>query len=94
MLRDCLIPSRVVRAFMNLDVNWGPLSEMMCVGSPKRLYRFWWMRCVVPSASMVFVQGARITPFVASWSAMTMSASKPLDGGRSVMKSTEVVSNG
>ena len=52
------------------------------------------MRCVVPSASMVFVQGARITPFVASWSAMTMSASKPLDGGRSVMKSTEVVSNG
>ena len=52
------------------------------------------MSCVVPNASMVFVHGERITPFVASWSAMTMRESKPLDGGRSVMKSIVVVSNG
>ena len=88
------MPVSRVSSWKTLAENWGPLSEMMRVGSPKRLYRFWWMRCVVPSASMVFVQGARITPFVASWSAMTMRESKPLDGGRSVMKLIVVVSNG
>ena len=52
------------------------------------------MSCVVSDVSMVFVHGERITPFVASWSAMTMRESKPLDGGRSMMKSIVVVSNG
>ena len=42
-------------------------------------------------ALMVFMQGERITPFIVSWSATTIRASKVLphrsvDGGRSVMK--------
>ena len=52
------------------------------------------MSCVVPNVSMVFMHRERITPFVASWSAITMRESKPLDGGRPVMKSIVVVSNG
>ena len=49
--------------------------------------------------SMVFVQGERITPFVVSWSAMTIRASKVLphqlvDGGRSVIKSIITISKG
>ena len=51
------------------------------------------MSCVVPNVSMVFVHRERITPFVVLWSAMTMRESKPLDRGRSIMKSIVVVSN-
>ena len=43
---------------------------------------------------MVLLHGARITPFVESWSAMTMRESYPCDSGRSVMKSIEVVWKG
>ena len=49
---------------------------------------------VVPIASMVFVQGARIIPLVESWSATTMRVSLPPDGGRSVMKSMVTVVKG
>ena len=50
-------------------------------------------------ASMVFMQGERITPFIVSWSATTIRASKVLphrsvDGGRSVMKSIVAISKG
>ena len=43
----------------------------------------------IPAASMVFWQGARITPFIRPWLTMTMTESKPAKGGRSVMRSTE-----
>ena len=42
-----------------------------------------------PAASMVFEQGMRITPFVRPWSTTTINESCPLDGGRSVIRSTE-----
>ena len=38
---------------------------------------------------MVLEQGMRITPFVRLWSTMTINESCPLEGGRSVMRSTE-----
>ena len=41
-----------------------------------------------PVASMVFEQGMTITPFVRPWLAMTINESCPLDGGRSMMRST------
>ena len=49
--------------------------------------------------SLVFVQRERIIPFVASWSATTIKASKVLphwsvDGGRPVMKSIITISKG
>ena len=38
-------------------------------------------------ASMVLLQGSKITPFEDPWSTMTMMESKPSEIGRSVMKS-------
>ena len=43
---------------------------------------------------IVFVQVQEITPFVRSWSAMTMIELYGPDGGRSVMKSMEQVLKG
>ena len=43
---------------------------------------------MTPLASIVFEQGARITPFVRPWSTTTIKESKLLDGGRSVIRST------
>ena len=40
-------------------------------------------------ASIIFEQGARITPFVRPWSSMTIKESNPLDRGRSVIRSPE-----
>ena len=42
---------------------------------------------LVPGASIVLLQGSKITPLVDSWSTMTIIESNPLDVGRSVMKS-------
>src|ERR1700709_163753 len=47
-----------------------------------------------PSEVMVFLQGERITPLVSPWSTVTMTESKPLQGGRSVMRSTEIWEKG
>ena len=44
---------------------------------------------VIPTASMVLEQGARITPFVRPWSTMTITESKLEETGRSVMRLTE-----
>ena len=44
---------------------------------------------VIPAMSMDLEQGVRITPFVRPWSTMTMIESKPKEGGRLVMRSTE-----
>ena len=52
----------------------------------KTLLRKTW---AIPAASMVFEQEVRITPFVNPWSTMIMTESWPLEGGRSVMRSTE-----
>ena len=59
---------------------------------PNRLYTESWSSSsfVVPIALVVFVQAQNITP---SWSAKTMIESYGLDGGKSVMKSMEQVSN-
>ena len=42
-----------------------------------------------PTASIFLLQGQRITPFISPWSTMTMTESKDLLGGRSVIRSTE-----
>ena len=38
---------------------------------------------------MVFEQGMRITPFIRPWSTMTINESCLLEGGRSVIRSTD-----
>ena len=47
-----------------------------------------------PAASIVFEQGMRITPFVRLWLTTTINESCPLEGGRSVTRSTESCLNG
>ena len=48
----------------------------------------------IPVASMVFRQGARITPFIRPWSTTTITESKLEEEGRLVMRSTESCLNG
>jgi hypothetical protein len=48
----------------------------------------------MPSDVMVFLQGERITPFISPWSTMTMTESKPLDSGKSVIRSMEICEKG
>src|SRR5271156_623559 len=49
---------------------------------------------LVPIASMVLLQGSRITPFVDPWSTTTIMESKPSDSGRSVIKSIVIKEKG
>jgi hypothetical protein len=42
-----------------------------------------------PSDVIVFKQGIIITPLLRPWSTTTMIESKPLDGGKSVIRSTD-----
>ena len=44
---------------------------------------------VIPTASTVLEQGARITPFIRPWLAMTITESNPEEMGRLVMRSTD-----
>jgi len=72
-----------------LEVNCGPLSEIILSGSPNHLYRFSSKNLPVSSAVIVLLHGMRITPFVSAWSTMTKIESKPSAGGRLVIKSIE-----
>ena len=75
---------------MNFDANWGPRSEIILFGRPNREKTFWTKRSATPSAVIVFVQGEKITPFNRPWSTTTITESKPEQGGRSVIRSTEI----
>ena len=54
----------------------------------------WKNRDVIPSAVMVFLVGQRITPLLRPWSTTTNKESKPLEGGRSVMRLQEIWQKG
>ena len=67
------------------DVNCGPLLDI------RELWRLnclntWWRKSL---ATMVFEQGMRITPFIRPWLTTTINESYPLEGGRSITRSTE-----
>ena len=71
------------------EANWGPQSEMRVLCSPNCLKTKLKNNWVIPAASTVLEQGARITPFVRPWSTTTITESDPKERGRSVMRSTE-----
>ena len=54
----------------------------------------WKNRDVIPSVVTVFLVGQRITPLLSPWSTTTNKESKPLEGGRSVMRSQEIWQKG
>ena len=43
----------------------------------------------MPLAVIVFLVGHRITPFISPWSTTTRKESKPMEGGRLVIRSQE-----
>jgi len=72
-----------------LEANCGPLSEIILSGNPNHLYRFSRKNLPVSLAVIVLLHGIRITSFVNAWSTMTKIESKPLAGGKSVIRSIE-----
>ena len=50
----------------------------------------WKNRDAIPSAETVFLVGQRMTPLLSPWSTMTNKESKPLEGGRSVIRLQEI----
>ena len=72
-----------------LDVNCGPLLDMILSGNPNLLYKLLSKSSAVPLAVIVLLHGMRITPLLSPWSTMTNMESKFLIGGKSVMKSME-----
>ena len=71
------------------DANCGPWLEMRVSWSPKRLNTWSKKSWAIPFASIVFEQGASITPFVRLWSTTTIRESWPCERGKSVIRSTE-----
>ena len=71
------------------EVNWSPWSDMTFSCSPNHLKTWLKKSWAIPVASIVLVQGVRITPLLRPWLTMTMTESRPLTRGRSVMRSTE-----
>ena len=71
------------------DANCGPRSEMRVSWSPKRLNMWSKKSWAIPFASIVFEQGASITPFVRPWSTTTIRESCPCETGKSVIRSTD-----
>ena len=71
----------------NFAENWGPLSEITLLKSPKRVNSFQKMMVATPSAVIWDFVGQRITPLLSPWLTTTSSESKPFDSGRPVMRS-------
>ena len=94
MERADSIPRSLRSSRKSFAANWGPRSEMILSGSPNRRKSVSCKIFAVPSASMVLLQGVRITPFVRPWSTTTKIESKLLDSGRSVMKSVDTWAKG
>ena len=88
-----LTPSSFRSSRKALDANWGPLSEIILSGSPKRLYRFSNNNLAVCSEVIVLLHGTRIIPFESPWSTTTRIESYPSACGRSVIKSIEQFAN-
>ena len=94
MLIASLMPKSRPNSRNALEANWGPRSEMALSGNPYRLYRESSKIFAVPMASIVLLQGSKITPFVDPWSTTTRIESKLSDSGRSVMKSMVIKEKG
>ena len=67
---------------------------MTLSNNPKRESSFRKTMAAMPSAVTVFLVGHKITPFESPWSTMTRRESKPLERGRSVIRSYEICLKG
>ena len=76
-------------SLVKADANCGPQSEMRVSWSPKCLNMWSKKSWAIPFASIVFEQGASITPFVRPWSTTTIRESCPCETGKSVIRSMD-----
>ena len=90
----CEIPSSRHSSLVNLALNLGSRSLMMCDGSPNQLNTCSRYNQAVPSAVISSLQGINTDAFVQSWSVMVRRESYPWDLGSFVMKSNAIISNG
>ena len=74
---------------MKAEVNWGPQSDMTFLCSLNHLNTYLKKSWAISAASTVLPQGARITPLLRPWLTTTMTESRLLTGGRSVMRLME-----
>src|SRR5579863_8262628 len=94
MLRFCLIPSCAHSSLKNVEVKHVSLSDMIRFGRPTKGNTRSLNSLATPSASIVSLQGTRMTAFVQSWSVMVIIVSLPSDIGSLTIKSTAMVWNG
>ena len=87
-----LTPSFCHTSCMTFDVNWGPLSDMTCCGSPVLLQTLFMYNLDVSSAVIVLVQGVIMVALLRR-STTTNRESYPCEFGRSVMKSMVMISH-
>ena len=78
-----------IKCFQNFEMNWGPRSLMMSSGRPWCLNTSRITIFAVSSLLVVFVHGIKCAILV-NRSTTVRIASKPSDGGRSVIKSREM----
>ena len=71
MLMASLMPRSRPSSRKACEANCGPLSDIALSGSPYRLYSKFRRIFAVHIASMVLLQGSKITPFVDPWSTTT-----------------------
>ena len=89
-----VIPNNFSSLTKDLEVNWGPQSEIILSGNLNRLYKFSSNSQPVFSVVIVFLQGVKITPLVSPWSTTTKIESNLSTGGKSMIKSIEQFANG
>ena len=80
------VPSSVQKAFQNLAVNWGPLSETISLGIPCSLTTWVINSCAVSEAEGSLVRGTKCTA-LENWSIIMRIVVWWLEGGRPVTKS-------
>ena len=56
---DDLTPSFSQISCITFDANWGPQSDITCLGSPVRFQTWSMYSCAISLAVMVLLQGAR-----------------------------------
>ena len=86
----CLTPSPCKKAFIDLAMNQGLQSEMTLSGIPNLWKRLSIRSVAISSKVTLFVVSISIIPFVRPWSTMNKIESKPLDLGKSVMRSIAI----
>src|SRR5579864_2198006 len=90
----CLTPSCLHNSLKKVEVNRMSLSVITFLGIPTKGKTRSLKSVATPGASMVSLQGSKMTALVQSWSVMVRMESYPFEMGSLTIKSIEIVWNG